>query len=570
MTLRNQNFLAGVIVLSFAILVAATFLTTDKGLALQTYQGPLDFWTQIPLLYVVLGVAALLVFLITPNVKNNSSFYFAMIFVVFGAYLVKLLLPYYIFDGLVHFDIFCHYPSVQMLVSGGIQLQGYLYWPNTFLLTDMFEKVTETIFPLSTSLTVVLAEITLALLLFGFVKRLFGHREAILSLLLLTIVEPVSLHWCPFTFSLTVIFVSFVALFYGILRSDKRFTIIGIIAALSSILYHAFNPIILALMCVVGVSCFTLLSKFSLIKVKVSFSNVYFILALIIGTISWWLYVSFTVFWNFTTILSSLLMNEMRPYSYMSVVSSQPELVNQLKFMNILSYCTLFILILPVIPVLLWALHLMLQKKLDVKHIKILFLASVTITMELIFFFLKLIEQNGFSQRFFFIGNMLLVLLSAVCIFELTRKRKLKKMIYILFAVLFITVVVISPITNLSDYGAVNLISVTRTDEKTAAFAATYSIEGQSIEGDLRLLEIVEFFRWPDLLPFSFQFESNIESGSFTYSSPETEIVVSHTTSAFVTVQGINDLEAANYIDGLYNNSNLVYSNSYNTVFVSR
>ncbi len=169
---------------AFSLLVITGFLNTHKDIIAL---GPIDFWSQVPWLFVILGIASILVLFIVPKAKDNSPIYFVTVFIAFVTYSVKLLFPYYIFDGLVNYDLFVHYENVQLLASSGVQLEGYLYWPNTFTLTDIFEKVTGTVFPLSTSFIAIVAQILLALSLFVFVRKFFGYREAILSVLLYNI-----------------------------------------------------------------------------------------------------------------------------------------------------------------------------------------------------------------------------------------------------------------------------------------------------------------------------------------------------------------------------------------------
>jgi hypothetical protein len=191
------------------------------------------------------------------------------------------------------------------------------------------------------------------------------------------------------------------------------------------------------------------------------------------------------------------------------------------------------------------------------------------IIMGFMFYFLNSIDQSGFGQRFFFISKILFMISAAVCTFEIMRKRKLK-LLYVPLAVLFICVIVISPITNLSNYySGVSWLGQNSNDEQSAAFASTYSIVGQSVTGDQRLLDIVGFFR-SDLQNSVLNFQNNVNKGSLVYSSPETEIMVSNSTPLYMTVLGVQDSNTANYIMQLYNNSNLVYSNNFDSIFVPR
>jgi hypothetical protein len=220
---------------------------------------------------------------------------------------------------------------------------------------------------------------------------------------------------------------------------------------LSSIVYHAFTPIMLAGMIIVGVTCLKLTSKFSVTKLNESLSNLKFALVILIGAISWWLYVSFAVFWQLTTILNGVLVGEMRPFVPIPVVPLLPGLMGQLNLTNFLGNFTLLVILIPAIIVIVLNFYPALKKRISSKETRILFLASIIITFGFVYLFLKLVSQEALGHRFFFLSQIFLVVLSTVSVFELLRRNKLKKtlykkMIYIPFAFLFISLVVISPI----------------------------------------------------------------------------------------------------------------------------
>lgn len=162
---------------------------------------------------------------------------------------------------------------------------------------------------------------------------------------------------------------------------------------------------------------------------------------------------------------------------------------------------------------------------------------------------------------------MMLVMLSAVCVIGLRRK-KYGKIVYTMLAVMFICTTVISPITNRSEYGQIYLDSISSTDQATAIFATTYSAEGQSFTGDSRLNAVVRLIKWPNLMTLSSEFEKKVEDNDFVYSS--TVIVANPTTPFFVATHGVNDMVALSYLKNLFNESNPVYSNGWNVIFIPK
>jgi len=310
-------------------------------------------------------------------------------------------------------------------------------------------------------------------------------------------------------------------------------------------------------------------SKFSLEKIKVGLSNVYFVLALIIGTISWWIYVSYAVLLQTTLITSLILQGEMRSFSPQAAKITDVSLSSQLNLISLLSNLTLAIIILPIIPVLIQILNDFRHKKLGKNYRNILLLTSVTFVLQIMFILLKIIQQSGFAQRFSYAGDFLLVLLSAVCIFDLLswKIRWRWKMIYVPLAVLLTCAVVISPFTSLSDYGSVNLIGIASTDTHVGNFASVYSVSQQHLAGDWRFLYIVGYLNH-NLQISTEDFDNNVKNNVFVYSAAETEIIVSDTTPVFSTGNGLQESNVTSYINNLYNISNLVYNNNYNTIFV--
>jgi hypothetical protein len=226
-------------------------------------------------------------------------------------------------------------------------------------------------------------------------------------------------------------------------------------------------------------------------------------------------------------------------------------------------------ILVPVIPVLLWGVYLIVKKNLHKKYVKIFFIFSLIIVTGFIWFFLEFVAPVGFGERMFFIAQMLLALLSAVCIIELVQKIKFKTVVYLLFAVFFVGVVVISPITNRSDYALVYYGPMTVADSNLAHFVVAYSIDGQSLTGDGRLASMVDVFGWPNSLRFSQEFLNNVKNGDSAYSVSQV-IVVNPATPVYLTVQGATGLDAANYVAGLYNTSDVVYVNGYDAAFVPK
>jgi hypothetical protein len=554
-----------VIALLFTILTIVTIFTTDAGLSSEAYRGPVYFWLQVRGLYVTFGFASLLIFLTLPYIKNNCSLYSLAVFLALGVYLVKLLMPLYIFNGLTHYDIFDHYLNVKTIASSGLIIgEFYSYWPSTFLLTCILEKITGLCFPISIGLLALISKVVLALLIFGLVKVFFGSLEGVLSILLLTIVEPYPQHWCPYSIATTLVLLSFALYFYAVFRNEKRFTILSSIIAFVSLSYHPFLPVTLGMMIMFGVCSLILLKRFT--SVKTSRASLYLASAILIGAVSWWFYISFFIFKTVVITVEDLSLGRMpSQMGLIGVTPASPDIVSQLEVVSMLRlYSRLIILLPPLILALFKGLPLMVKRSLDEKYIKILLLMSVAGIFGLASEVLPIRSMDRFRQ----ISEILLVSLSGVSICEFALKDRIKKAAYIMLAILYISAILISPISGVSIYIGVYRDVITVADESSAAFIATRSVNSQLLTGDARFEGVIDFFKWPNLITFSLEFEDNAKEGLFDYHS--SAVMVSLATPNYVTGHGVSDMEARKHITELTRRCNIIFSNGYDTTFTPR
>ncbi len=469
----------------------------------------------------------------------------------------------------MHYDIFTHYLNVKILASHGLQASGYLYWPNTFLLTDVFEQVTGAIFPLSASLLAIIVQVLLVFVSFVFVKRFFGPRAGILSIVLLILVEPKSIHYSPFTITLSLILISLFIFLYGLFSHKQGFMILSFFIGVVSIAYHAYLPLTLGLLLLVIVCGYKFFSRFS--KEKFSFpfrKNLSVALILLVSTISWWLYSSFFVFKTSVFTLESMVIGEIKPVARSALATSPliPEIANQLAIMSQLGkFIRFFLPLVVVVPVLLWASYLFVKKRLDARYIRILLIASVAFTAGLIWFALGFGVPLGFSERFLFIFDKFLILLTSISVFVIYWKLRRNKFIYGVLMVLFVAAIAISPITNASSYSIMYYSCFNNANVDTAVFASQHSVDEQSFNGDLRFGGIVKLFAWPNLVSFSRDFNNKINDDNFEYSSDA--IIISSATLSYTTVGGVSDITAEKYVAELPNLFNIVYSNGYDTIY---
>lgn len=552
--------------LTFLLLCIISFITADKNLVLTAYQGPLKFWLQFPWTFIVLAFAGFSVFLLIPKIEADNFAYVSAFFISIGTFVTKLLLPYYLFNQLVHYDIFSHYFNVKILSSEGLQPMYYLYWPNTFTLTSAFENATTLSFPLITSLLAIISAILLVILFFIFIKRLFGRKEAVLSILLLTLVTPVSIHYAPFTITLTLIILSFVLFYFGILRQNKLFLLLSMLVTTSSIFFHAFLPVILGIFVIISAFSLKFLSRFSNVKI-VNRNYIAIGTSIFLGTFCYWLYVRYTVFRRILITVENAFFGGPTRFVTETTFSSIPEIANQLIFIGMLSkYTRYFLPLLVLIPVLIWGFFLMSKKKIDSKRVKIVSLAAIALSMAFMGFVLEFVVPFGFAGRFLHFFYMFLSILAAVCLLDLVMwKGVFRKKLYILFGLLFIVGIIISPITDTTDYADVHCRPLIDADGKTVAFLSTHLVQNQPVTGDCRFGLMIELVMWPTSVSYSNELIENIQHNIFEFDADL--IVVNLATPNYVTVKGVNDLKATTYLAELPNNCNIYYSSGYDTIY---
>lgn len=560
--MENSDKKVLAIITFFLVLISATFLSVDKNLSLEAFKGPLYFWMRVPMLFILLGVSAVLISSVLFKRSIGNKQYFVLTVVSFATFITKLALPYYLLDGLVNYGIFTHYLNIQMLATNGIQLSEYLYWPSSFLLTSIFEHTSSFVFPLSIGLLAIISQICLAFSLFLLVRGLFGRRESVLTVLLLIIIAPFSIHWSPFTLTLSIMFLAFTLFFFGIFRNAKHFKILGFILGLSSILYHPYLPLIFVGMVISGCTCLALISRFSSFRFHYSFQA--YIVPIVICSISWWFYVAVFVPAVLKKSLYGTLLGEETILVPPSIAAAHGEIVQQLQVTSFLGILSLLLIILPIVPVLFSAISKLRKHLLILKQIKILFLITPIVIMGLAYAFLTFILPLGFGERFFWIAQLLLMALAAVCIIELVDRKRIK-VLSVLLAIICIFLVIMSPITNRSDYGIFYRVSMTDADVRMSSFVLSYYSPGICVTGDLRFSEILDSMQWPNSIKISSEFLDLVTSGTFKHSSDL--IVVSPSTANYLVTQGVNDTSSMNYISSLPNHADILYNNGFDTIY---
>lgn len=569
---KRLRLTAFAVVLAFFIIVVTNFVTANTSLSLEAYKGPLYFWLQFPWLYVVLAFAGISVFFLLYRAECKRSFYFAAFSIAIGAYVTKILLPYYLFNGLVHYDVFYHYLDAQVLSAEGldkaIHFTQYLYWPNTASITLVFQNITGTNFIQCTSFLTVGAEIGFALLLFLLAKKLFGPREAVLSLLLATLVEPISIHYSPFTIALTVMLFAFTLFFYGVFQQRTSFKTLAVLVAITSVLYHPFLSVILGLIILAGILSLKYCSNFSYCNQKMYQikTDIYMALIVVVCTLIWWLYVSIFIFKTLVVSLESIAFGHLSPIETLPLTPSNANIASQVAIANLLGRFIRYILpAIVVLPVLVLIFYLFLHRRATVKHIRIFFLAIIIGFLFVVWYLIGVAIPFGFGERFNFIYEIFLSVLSAACLIEITNKKRLAKL-YPVLALLFVVGVVISPLSSATDYAGMYYGGMTHSDLTMSSFTANHLVTGEQITGDYRFTFMVEQAAWPQVAYFNtIEFENNIPLKDFHYNS--TIIILNKGTANYVIVERINDTDAALYISNMPQNLDLVYGNGFDNIF---
>jgi hypothetical protein len=249
-----------------------------------------------------------------------------------------------------------------------------------------------------------------------------------------------------------------------------------------------------------------------------------------------------------------------------AILPSFPDIVSQFNVMTLLGRFSLLIIFLPIVPILIRSLYLLIHHRLNYQYLKIIFLISATVSVGLMWFVLTFIAPIGFGERTLFMAQLLLGCLSAISLIEIMKFKK-GKIIYLVVAILFTCVIIISPVTNRSDYAIVHYGPITSTDVKSTDFMMTYSIVGQQISGDPRIcIDVVSLFDSFGSLHYSQAFIDNARSGNLTYSSSQL-IIVNNGTPHYLSACNVEGSDAITYIDKLYGAANLIYSNKYSAIF---
>jgi len=209
------------------------------------YQGPVIFGFSA---FFPLSITLfLLIFLANTYAIKKSSFLFSTL--IFTGFLLKYMLPYYIFNGYVNYDTPFHYLSALYLRDHGIDPSyHYHMWPAWLLLNSMFTEIFNN-FPINVSVIALASKLLISLSIYLLSKRYLMSNSLILtSLIILLIVEPFTIHPSPLLTSTTLTILA-ILLFLNLLYSKERerAALSFIVIVFSLTFYHSVMPIALLL-----------------------------------------------------------------------------------------------------------------------------------------------------------------------------------------------------------------------------------------------------------------------------------------------------------------------------------
>jgi len=341
------------LVIVFVLIIGGilTFIFADNAKEYR-YFGPIIFnfhaFTYLGLLMGFSGLLALFY-----NYKNMQLGF--GIFLLSTSFLLKITIIYFVFDGHVNYDTPLHYLSALYLKNYGINSTIFSYhnWPLALIFIDELSMVTNSMYPLDTSLAAITSRYILFLTLYLLSFKLFNDRKLIyLTLIVLLIFEPFILHFSPQIFAVAI----YTLLVYSIAvkvvsNSQNRAPISNIVVILilytSLLMSHVIFPVSLALIIASYYLTCKISLKFSIYNRCNSNSLLYVLIFVLLGVLSYNTLITIFVTKNVLNIIKAMFAEEenLRLDVYGPSIQS-PDMVWQYSMLRIISRIAVITLLL--------------------------------------------------------------------------------------------------------------------------------------------------------------------------------------------------------------------------------
>ena len=566
-----------------ALAFSMIFIVGYSNVISSRYDGPLIFGLSV-FLPLTVGLFVLLLF---SYIFINKYPPLSLIY-VFSGFLLKYVMPYYVFEGYVHHDTPIHYLSALYLKDHELNL-GYHYhlWPSSLFLVNILKTISGLGFPIDYSLIALVSRFLIPLSIYLISRRLLANsRSVLVAMMALLVFEPFIIHPCPLITTTALTIVAIMVFLGWLQRRELRWSYILVILGASIATYHAVMPIALTLSILAVLAFYDLFPRLGFIKANMlsrhETSRIWLVATMLIAIVVLYnTYVAVLVTRSIVKTLELIVQGGEARLDVYSLTMESPELRWQYDVItNIRIIALLFLLGIPSVIVALKLLVKYFTSKSSI--VERMFFAIVVIAgiNALLFIVFSIILQTGLVERLYQISYILSPILTAY-FYENTsntsfRKSSVLSVGKIVSLVILTGIFVFMPMSMFTppSYKALYVDAFVKPELATAQWIANHiSIPEARFDGSNRLNKLAALYLYPSNvygvnLSITRDIEVKALKKDYTYFSGAIITTRKPLSTGSTIVKGLSDTILNEYIENLPNYLDKLFSNSVCEVFI--
>jgi len=574
-----------VIVLLLVLLSSSTIFIIGYSNVDSRLKGPAIFGLSV-FLPLSINLFALLLF----SYIFVNRYPFLSLVLVFMSFLLKYVMPYYIFNGYINYDTPIHYLSALYLKDYGLHTSYHYHpWPSSLFLVNMLKAMTEPNFPSDYSLIAVTSRFLVPLTIYSISKRLLTSSKSVLvALSVLLIFEPFIIHPCPqitavaLTITTIIVFLNWL---YG--HEHRRLYSLSVLS-ISVATYHAVMPIALTLSILSVLVLYDIIPRLGIIKMntRAHFENSRIWLVatiLIIVVILYNIFITVFVTRSIVRTLELVIQGGEARLDVYPLTIESPELKWQYDVTTNIGRIALLLLI--GIPSIIVAVSLLIKyfrSKLNMVERVVFAIAIVAGVNALIFIVFGVVIKTGLVERLYQISYILAPILTAYLYENTTsisfRKSStgyLRRISSLLMLACVFTFIPLSIFTAPS-YTSLYADAFGEPEISVALWISNHiSLPHINLDGSSRLNQLIALYLYPhNVYRINLSITRYIEMKALKedYIFPPGTIVSTRKPLSLgaVTIRGLSDTILNEYIANFSRYLNKLYTNSICEVFIAR
>jgi len=564
------------------------FITGYSGIV-SRFSGPLVFGLSA---FLPLGVG--LFVLLFFSYALISKYPSIALVCVFSGFLLKYVMPYYVFDGYVNYDTPIHYLSALYLRDYGLSL-GYHYhsWPSSLFLSNIFATISGFSFPYDYSLIALTSRFLIPLSVYLISKRFLASSKSVLiAMAVLLIFEPYIIHPCP---QITAVALTTMALMVFISRHYREkhgWLYVLAVLGVSIVTYHAIMPIALALSILAVLLFYDLIPRLGFTKssrlTRYKKSRMWLMVIILVAIVAFYItYITPSIMRSIVKVLTSIIQGKEARLDVYPLSIESSELKWQYYVIgNIRRVAVVLLLGIPSVIVALSLLTKYIMSRLSVSERVFLDVAIIASINALIYIVFGKLLNVGLVGRFYQLSYILSPILTAYFYENLSnissqnssRNFSIAHVKRAVSIIVLVSIFVFTPLSIFTSppYIALYIDAFGKPELTSAQWIAEHlSASEVHLDGSIRLNQLIALYLYPNnvyRINLSITRYMEIKALKEDYSYTPGTIITTRkplSTGASV-VKGLSDAILARYIEKIPIYFNKLFSNDCCEIFMSR